>query len=94
MNAHRRERTPGGRHRHAVVSPILVVGLAYLVLSPSPARGTTWYCDPSRGMTATQAGTQADPWGMLQAVVEARKFKPSVKIQDGDTVKLLSGYHA
>jgi len=56
------------------------------------ALSTTWYCDPVSGNTASNDGLSiGTAWGTLQSAVDAGKFNGT--IADGDTVKLLSGYH-
>jgi len=54
--------------------------------------GRIFYLDPIYGSTATGNGSKEDPWGSLQSVIEAGYFNSGI-IDDGDTLKLMSGYH-
>jgi len=54
-------------------------------------QGKVYYCDPVNGNTATGDGSAQKPWGSLESVALARKFKDVIK--DGDIIRLKSGFH-
>jgi hypothetical protein len=70
---------------------IIMLFLLVLITIIHSVHGATYFCDPVEGNTSTGDGSAQDPWGSLQSVVEARKFRNA--IQDGDTVFLMSGFH-
>jgi hypothetical protein len=75
--------------------------LACLALA-LPARGATFYCDPSRGGPQGD-GSAAKPWGALEEVVKDGLIRladragacknPSAPVKPGDTLLLRSGWH-
>ena len=70
------------------VSPVLrLCGVGLLVLGWFSAVGADYYVDPVSG-SMTNAGTAAQPWSTLEAVMSSGKT-----FQAGDVLNLRSGHH-